>query len=1033
MHRLMISPTEPEITRRAFLLGASAVTILALSGVGTTGAAHGFGSLPRVKRYTATAGRFRRTAAGFVRCGTDEERLCYNPDGTFRGQYLQAADTYNSAPWDDVTALHGASDPAFLTSDSGNRIRYAGEHAEADIFGTAGKGVIIRNEITNQFHVASNIALTGLAAGDLLRVHAIVAIDGASTSGRIEIGFSANAAFGHTFIHDASGTITGQIDSLSSRRAGFHDMGLINGKRWWYLWVDVLATNTTNAPPRIGFGNLAAQPGKSCHVCELMVQRNPASAPAAVPVCAQSKTFAADTLKTALSKSGYVLNGLAMARSQMTSGDITPPPVNIGVPYEPLETSIEVFASPETGDRWGIMPNVNEGLYSRPFRNPQNFSLFYGPGFFPRRWLRVGEDLSAASACVNATVAPVFEAREDLRPILGPQTTSSTFLTGNLTVDKCILLGVGDPRVKYMEQADVLAATGSTFFLNARDVSVKGALVLGGTLHTTRARHLVQQDDSPDHQVHVGELACVTAGGTISLKGTRVHAAARTVVSALADTTNYALDTDQFCATRFWMDQLFIGRGTITNWSARQMFGALTTARTDMFFCQSERPIRVSTNSGGTWGDLPPSFDVTTMPHGFLAEHIGVWNFDTNSLGGAPDPTKSLRVRYWQFDSIVSPAIQKPGFQFLASQMVMDGHTRYPTSGDVFRIKNGAQWIDVTYQGGEWRSGGYLRYTGASANNPNVLNAAISNDFVQINRTNVTATTSNIFDGCVMIGPKGAYFLTGDPALGAIGSALDNFVVRNALVISNGTNSLRWDHSVITGADCLIENALFVEARSDFTYNDGQGGTLTFGGAGARNVLTIGSNVTAISSAPGGGLLAAQNNASYVNAAGVRTITAGRRGTYSIFAAADSAVSQYLLPPHYDAEQGRARLPAYGDLWKFNLTAFADLDAGFGIRAVIAAAKGNHVRWEKVIEDLAAHYHREPDHYVRIPHTIAVGATLTDNISASAFHARYGGNAEGYFAIANGALQVARPLTGLDRIFVLRGSNDEMLVVDVGP
>ncbi len=1028
MHRLMISMSEPELTRRSFMFGATAISALALAGIGTPGIAQGFRGSSGVTAYTSTAGRFRRTASGFVRCAANEERLCFNADGTFRGQYLQGADTYNSAPWDSRTAPHTVTDPAYLSGQSGTRIRYAGEHAEADLFGTTGGGVVIRNEITNQFHIASNIAATGIAVGDLLRIHAIVAISGATQAGRVDIGLQGNLNFAFTFNHDAAGVITGFTESWSNRRAGFDDMGTINGKRWWYLWVDVRAANTSNAPPSIGFGNIAAQTGKSYHVCELMVQRNPATPPASVPVCAVSKTFAADTLKTDLKDCGYVMNGLALARSQMTAGAIIPPAMQVGTPYEPLETLIQIVPGAEAADRAGIMPNPNQLLYARPWSSPVNHTLTFGPGWFPRDWLKAN---AASENATNVRVQSVFQSREDLRPILGNVSTSSTFV-GSIDIDGVIMMAGGDTRTKYHEQADILTGTGSSFLLIAAgNIAVTNSLVLGSTLWPTRARHSIQQDDTDDRRVFMGELALQTTGGTLSLKGTRTHALARTVLSGTSSTTSITANTDQFCATRFWMDMLFISRGTFTSWTANQMLGALATARPDMFFCQSERPIRVSNDAGATWADLSPAFDPATLPHGFLGQHIGTWNFDTGVLSGAPDPARSLRVRYWQQSGIASPQVNKPGFQFIASQMNMGTCTRLPNSGDVFRIKNGSQWIDVTYQGGEWRSTGYVRYTGLTVNNPAVITTLVSNDFVQINRNDVTATGSNIFDGCVMIGPKGAYFLTGDPSLGATGSNLDNFSVTNTVVISDGTNGLRWDHSRINPARCFVQNALFIEARSDFTYNDGTGYSLTIGGAGIRNVLTFGNNVTVMGSKIGGGLEASQGGAVYVGS--VRTITAGRRSNYDAFSAPDPKFEQYLRADNFDAVQGRARLPSMAGLWSFNLTAFADDDAGFGARAIITAAKGEHGRWNAVIDEIMTHYHRTPDRVVSITSGVPVGTVLASNVTADRFHPRYGGHIEGYFSIVGNQLQVARPLTGLDRIFILRGANNEMSVIDVRP
>ncbi len=163
-----------------------------------------------------------------------------------------------------------------------------------------------------------------MAAGDVLRHQAIVAIPTAVAASQIGLRGSGNRAFNFDFEHDAEGNITGFIETWKSYRAGYHDMGTINGKRWWYLWADRIAgAASTEQAVGINVRSLTADcTGRRVHVCELMVQKNPLTPPAAVPVCAIAKTFAADTLYTPYAGVGYSCQGLAMARSQMPGGRI---------------------------------------------------------------------------------------------------------------------------------------------------------------------------------------------------------------------------------------------------------------------------------------------------------------------------------------------------------------------------------------------------------------------------------------------------------------------------------------------------------------------------------------------------------------------------------------------------------------------------------------------------------------------------------------------------------------------------------------
>lgn len=1023
---LGISISSTAMSRRTFLLGAAGLPALALTGLGSAGVTQGFTALPSVTGYTATAGRFRRAPAGFVRCAANEERLCYNSDGTFRGQYLQGADTYFSAPWDDSSATHGSGDPAFLTGDSGDRIRYAGEHTESDIFGGTGGGVVIRSEAQNQIHTASNIPATAVVAGDTIRYHMIVSISGATSAGIVQIRGS-NPGFGLDFPHDASGNITAP-ENWGIYRTGAHDMGVINGKRWWYLWVDRRATGTANASIGFGTGNIPAQSGKSYHICEMMVQKNPATAPAAVPVCAESKTFAADTLTTDLTGTGYVCAGLAMARSQMTNGAIAAPSVNIGVPYEPLETRIALSPSAETADRTGIMPNVNQHQYFSPWLNPANLNLFYGPGFFSSGWINAR---LAGFNAVNVTVRSVFQATDRLRAVLGNASTSQTVITGALDIDGVVFHPSGDKRTVMFEQASIPDINGTYYLAAGAGVAVTNCLVMGAPVALSRAAYSAQADETDALRVYIGELYLLTrTGGTISVAGTRTHNLARTQIQSDQRTSTFTLNTNDFCATQFWMDALYIGRGTLTSWTGDRMFTAYTTAQQEMGIYQSERPVRVSFDSGATWADLAStSLTKETLPHGLLGEYIGTYNFDTDTFTSGTDSAKTMRVRYWDFGSLAFDVFDKFGFQYYASQMDRGDHTRFPDDGDVFRLKSGDLWIDVTYQNGKWTdSSTYVRST---TGNPAAGIAGISNDHVQINRTDVIMTASNLSRNCFFMGPKGGYFLTGSPS-GAAQSNLDNFTVENFLMICEGTNGLRWDHAGVANAECLVKDAVFIEARQKFNFADGSAQVLSIGAAGAGNILNL-DNVTILNSGTSGAAVLLQDGATAPALATEVTRIPGRaRRNYNEYdpLPEGSKFPLYLPAANYSIAQGTAIFPAYEDIWDFRMTAFAQTDSGVPLNAIIAAAQGTHQRWEPVISAIKAKYHVPPELTATIVNSAAVG-TVAGAVSSTALVTSEGDAALGFFEIVGGNLRTARALTGVDQVFVLRGNAGETFVVDV--
>lgn len=1019
MHTLLVSPVESELTRRSFLFGSGALSILALAGLGTPNA-RGFGSTTPVAGYSGSPGRFRRTASGFARCAANEERLCFNAAGHFNGQYLQGADTYYSAPWDDIGAPHLATSPAFLSSNSGNRIRYAGEHGEADIFGTTGKGVVIRNEIINQFHIANNLPLPGIVAGDLLRAHAIIAISGATIPGRVDLRMTGAGNFAHTFTHDENGVITGQVESWGTRRGGFHDMGVINGKRWWYLWCDTLASNTTAAAPGIGFGNIAANIGKSYHICELMAQRNPLTPPAAVPVCAVAKTFAADTLRTDFTDAGYVCEGLAMARSQITGGKIIAPAVNIGAPYEPLETRIEIVSGKEDSDRSGVLDNENLRYFARPWRAAgAAFTRFYGPTRILKDWLVA---VDATEAVSEAVISSVFQKRPDRMAKLGRMDSASSLRVPKIDVSAVILLASGDNVTTYYEQASILSGTGSSFYLLAgsQGAAVRDSLVMGSTLWFTRARHEIQQDETDTQRVYVGTLGLQCNGGELSIAGSRFHNMSRTTFFGATASTPYTIDSRDTCFTGIWMDAMVLSQGTVTNWNGDRTFIGPYTSRGGGFI-QSQRPIRISTDGGANWADLAPTFDPKSMPHGFAAQHVGTWNFDTDTFTDAPDASKSLRVRYWYGLDGITP---KPGFEFWADRMRLPTHDRWPNNGDVFRVKNGDIWIDVTYQSGEWSNA--TTYVRSAGGDP-ASTGPVSEDGVQINRIGVTVHQAS-FDQSVFFGVKGTFFLTGTASLPANGSAMTNIAIKRHVGLVRQTGAYRSDHSRTPSINSL-ENCLFIQAQSPITFSDGGGLSLSIGASGINNAVIALGRITILTSGTG---LSFTAGATLVNPGNVRVVPGRTRSNYSAFSdlPTGSTAPLYFREGDYDAATGTAIMPAYPAVFDYRLSDYAVSAEGWDINATIAACVGNHARWNAVIEEIKQVYHKTPETVVTVASEMAVGSVVATGVSP-AFHTREGGNGEGYFVIVDGEIRVARSLAGVDRVFPLRGSDDRLMIVDV--
>ncbi|MFB0612089.1 hypothetical protein [Aurantiacibacter poecillastricola] len=994
---------------------------ISLSGLMQAGPATGFTAEFGVDAYSATEGRYRLAPTGFAVCGPDEERLCYDADGTFRGQYLQGADTYYSAPWHDPSAPHNSSASAYLTKSSGSdTIAYAGSHAAKDIFGGTGGGVRLTQASTaNSFFTAPNVKAAGVSAGDIVRYHAIVCIENATGAGAIRLRGAGALAFAFEFHHDADGHITGLTENWTTYRAGFHDMGPINGKRWFYLWLDRAANKAGDYQVGIGFEDL--QQGRTLHVCELMIQRNPATAPAAVPVCAASKTFAADTLHTSYAGIGYSCLGLAMSRSQVARGKITAPSVPVGVPYEPLETRIVLHETSENADRTGILHNVNEALYNRPWRTPVDFEVYYGPSYFPDGWLTQSSNVDA---CTNATISPVFQARRDLRPILGRHGTSRTYLAGTLRTDGCIFLGVGDPVTEYWQQTDIRSFSTSTSFpLGAGSgILARNCLAIGGTLHTTRARHEIQQDEDPANRVYTGEFIPELGGdGSIDLSGTRFHCMARLGISAVDAAIAVALDLSGTCFDYFWSDPIYYSRGTFDAPRLSDRFHGRITLFPGMSMWQSRKQIEVDT--GGGYIDFSDSgLALRDLPHGYLAKHVGTYDFDTETLDPAPDPNKAVRIRYYACAAGVNTS--RPGYEWQSDQIDYGTHHAHPDQGDVFEVDDGkGTRVRFYYDSGYYSSGP----TWNVDPNPALLNTGTHADNEQVNRQSVTLTNATI-ENLVFLNRGQGLFHTGDPGLPANGSDIYGNTINGVVAVLDGVaNAHRFDHSRTANATETLFNAVFVQAYSDYRYSNGNSIYMSFGAAGPNNTLQLGSNVwIATSHADGTGDTGGGTTVGTVNFIELPRIF--NFDEYDSPLVADARLDDLLDP---DAIHASGQAKPVADPWSFTFAPTAAAVLGFDPNAVLTVARGSHAEWDDVIADIVAAYLREPDHHAEIASTTEIGTTVFTGVSATRFHAQYGGNGQGLFAIADGELRVASELTGEDRIFVLRGDNDETFVVDV--
>jgi hypothetical protein len=587
-------------------------------------------------------------------------------------------------------------------------------------------------------------------------------------------------------------------------------------------------------------------------------------------------------------------------------------------------------------------------------------------------------------------------------------------------VTKAILLAGGDTVSEHFTQSNL--SNYSTFNLpGSGGAEVRDCLVMGSTLWFTRSRHEVQQDATDAQQVYVGNLDLECGdGGALSVRGTRTHNMARTALQTTAFEDELTIDSRDFCANGIWSDAMVVSQGIITDWQGDRLFMGPYTSK-GLGFVQSERAIQISTDAGENFSDLPTDFDPKDMPHGFLGEHIGTWDFDTETFTAAPDPAKSMRVRYWYN---LDGGTDKPGFQYWANRMELATHDRWPASGDVFRIKDGDTWIDVTFQSGRWTNAS--TYVPDSGGNP-AATGPVSEDAVQINRRNVTIQQASFVDS-VFFGVKGAFFLTGTAGFPSDGSTMTNIAVERHFNLTSQTGAYRSDWSRLT-SDNTLKDALFIQTQNRVAFNDGTRLTLSIGAAGENNTVTALGRVTILTAGTG---LNFSDDATLVNPGNVHIVPLKPVSNFDQFGPLPegSTAPLYFLDGNYDEATGRPIMPAYPQVFDYRVPDYVVTTEGWDVNATIAACIGDHERWNDVIDEMKAVYHKEPETVAVVENDAAVGTVIATGVSP-AFHATEGGNGEGYFEIVGGQLRVAKSLAGVDRVFPLRGSDDRLMILDV--
>ncbi|MGY6637338.1 MAG: hypothetical protein ACXIUO_09385 [Erythrobacter sp.] len=1051
---LGISLSTTLLSRRSFLLGAAGLPALLLAGLGTTGVTKGFTALPRVSGYTATAGRFRRTPTGFVRCAANEERLCFDSAGRFVGQAMEGPETYYSAAWDDPDAPNGSSDFAYLNGDQAF-IDYAGEHNEPDIFGGTGGGVVITSNVANQFHNTTALQATGIVAGDVIRYEAIVAITGATVPGRIDIRGGGNPSFAFSFAHNAAGEITGMITLFGSTQtfdAEFRDLGTINSKRWYHLIVWRRATGTANAQIGLGFGTAAADVGKKLHFCDLRMVHKPQCAPSSWPVCAPNKTFAADTLETSFQGNIGALfyGGAGRCRTLITDGAIALIPDS----YRrhdgfSMVTQIGILNSTESADRVGLMPYPNmEREFA--FWGGGNRTILFGPARFA---VDMNSNANPASF-TNLTVSNAFTQNLLLRGWMdGRFILSSSQVTGNLTFDDMLLFPTCSTLADHFEQVDIGLEDLHLIDTAGPSVSIQRALVMSHPSSHSRARFQVQADDDlTSNQVYMGRMIVRghrVAGISLNISDSSFQNMGRAVETTLVGanqlTRPYVVTADRVFYYQNWSDSFYIGHGNYAGSSFDNQFhGGFTSRYTTLLNTRRETEVDI----GSGWQPLSATaLTENDLPIGRIARHIGDYNFNTETLDtSTADPDRTIIVRSWNKGSTSSDFFDKPGFQFHTTEIDEGTYTRQPRMGETFVIEQidppspTTPHVRLFCDWGRWSTATTFVNAGVA---PAQGNTGTHADVFQTILFNIRLDDISC-DGMFTCGDAQGPFIQGNNSTALWGKMdFTNFIglvaTNNAFYGFGGANTLTPD---ITLADSLIMPAW--SPTRDINGNSQMGAAIRATSAplvfnldnvwlGTRNALSpVGENGGVINGTTNNVRMRRLNNFDLWQT----SIGTGPDG--------DTFIPEEFREP----QSGYADPILIGNPVEtgFRFTEAAEIATGLPLNATLEASLVTG-EFFKPLTDWLRPWQRDQDFIVNVSNTAAIGTKLDVRqyqrfrpeanlpagvVQGTSLEPRYGNPRPGLFGFdADGDLAVIGSLAGINKLFLLKTDADELILVDV--
>jgi hypothetical protein len=1045
--------------------------------------------LPAHATWTSTEGAWERGRNGaWSQIAGNTERSFHDQNGVYAGALMEPARRIYGAPWHKTDAPHANTDAAYLFNNGPSWISraYAGEHSGPDIHGGTGKGVLLtslQNTPTNTVIRADNIGFANPALGNRCRTSMLISLPVKGSTWSFSIGWASSSV---SFAVDAAGeiTISSAINATRQYVTGVSKMPYQDsaGNDVWLVWAqfDGIAAST-NFFPLVNLANVPV--GVQMMIHDWTAGNNLEAPPSGTPQLITPTTgsapyykdFVAETINTDIDgKIGALFHGVARCRTAITDGKLAllNSRYMSGGDWFPLVPCIEIVASNETTDTYGILPNSTDRYDFGPqtaanSNRVDDYTLNLGPGRFTQECLPSTSGGWFRPNLHNFTLTSAF--KNDVRlygwisrllNAVGAQ-TGQTNLTGLTKMDYICIFPLSSNEGELVSQTQL--GTSNTHTLRpAGNFNFNHSIQLGTIpTHTRNRRNVTVQDDMDDLTLSIfqGYLTInmneAPNGSSVNVDNSSCQMVPRGLSPNGPSGRTFTWSQENFYLDRVWNDATYLHGGTITYSTNNVFLGRSTGMRLDLMQSTKEIEVAVSVDSNNRpiWQNVTAAglSAAADLPRGLWAYHAGVYDYTTNTLNEAA-AIRGRRIMVAHYSQFFGNANQnRPNFQFAYNGMLIGNGTleAAPDDGDVFVIAQKfapsptTPWVRLYCRYGTWTNNVWSNGSG-----PAIYNIATHHDGIQTNLADVNLPNTYI-GSWISVSPTQPVFLQMNTGV------FGNVTVENHVHMSSFRNQLLAKSSTNPGAPTMFSVTNYAAIPHHFkrllaNKSDQVMGlvsvdvpqmSLTLNNvwlptrAGEENI----SNKIEIIG--GGTLTGAHNNI------GANGITAGVVTNYPGVPSATHCIKEEYLDPttgHFD----QSLIDPLKEL-EGPFTPYFEALTGIPGNKLWRESIQTGLRFKPLV-DWLMQWQRDPDFIVTVnPATVLVGDTIavrrferfvpetlleTAKIKGTSWKPRYSGNEHRWVGLnGNGALVLRRSLTGVNRVFMFITNLDELILMDVQP